>query len=113
MLPLFDFDRVCYEEGHPSPRRKHKRYIVYALNMYTILGYGEKTMQNIQSNVIGVSYHLERLLHCEMVHEAVEKKDKESFVKSCKNLRVPKKYWNILAEIVFSVTPNQSWPWGW
>lgn len=69
-------------------------------------------MKNMQSSVIGVSYQLERLLQSKMVHEAVEKKDKESFIKSCKKLSVPKKYWNTLVEIVFSITPDQAWPWG-
>lgn len=56
-----------------------------------------------------VSFHLQRLSNSPIAWEAVEKNDKETFVKICKTLRIPEKYIKTLLKIVYSVEPEQ-WP---
>jgi hypothetical protein len=68
-------------------------------------------MNNLKLGISEVAYHLERLSKSKAAREAVENKDERSFRKICQTLKVPQKHVDAIKNIVFSVSPNQAWPW--
>jgi len=68
-------------------------------------------MNGLKFKASELAYHLERLSQSQEVRETIESKDLHAFRQICKNLKVPQIHIYHIQKIIFSVTPNQAWPW--
>lgn len=70
-------------------------------------------MKTLNERISDVSFHLQSLAAPEFsskVQDAVERKDKNSLIKICKNAKIPGSYINIVVSVLLSVRPEQKWP---
>jgi len=72
-------------------------------------------MSHLNKNIAELSGCLQSLTTPEFasqVEEAVEKKDKDSLVKICRNAKIPRKYLASIVSALFtmSVSPQQKYP---
>lgn len=62
---------------------------------------------------VKVSFYLNRLTNPTVfpdVKEAVKKNDSRQFAEACRKAKIPKKYANIIKEIVLSTPDQPRWP---
>jgi len=70
-------------------------------------------MKTLNERIADVSFYLQSLTRPEFfsqVQDAVERKDKNSLIRVCKNAKIPAVYLRTVVSILLSVGPNQKWP---
>jgi hypothetical protein len=70
-------------------------------------------MKTFGERISDISFHLQSLAAPELssrVQDAVERKDKNTLVKLCKQAKVPGSYTGIVISVLLAVSPQQKWP---
>ena len=73
-------------------------------------------MKTLNERIVDISFHLQSLASPEFssqVRDAVEKKDKNSLIKVCKEAQIPGSYLSTVVSVLLSVGPDQKWPATW
>jgi len=70
-------------------------------------------MKTFRERISEISVHLQSLATPELsqrVQDAVERKDKNTLVKLCRQAKIPGSYTGIVVSVLLSVSPQQKWP---
>jgi len=70
-------------------------------------------MKNLTERISDVSFHLQSLIAPNIfpkVQDAIEKKDKNLLMKTCKEAKIPTIYLGTVMSVLLSVGPQQKWP---
>lgn len=70
-------------------------------------------MITLKERIADVSSYLQSLTTPNLfpkVQAAVERKDKNSLIKVCRNAKIPEKYLGVVTSVLLSVSPEQKYP---
>lgn len=70
-------------------------------------------MKTLKERIADVSFYLQSLIVPNVfpnVQDAVERKDKNLLMKTCKEAKIPAIYLGIVVSMLLSVGPEQKWP---
>jgi hypothetical protein len=70
-------------------------------------------MKTLRERISDISFYLQSLATPEFssrVQDAVERKNKNTLVKLCKQAKIPGSYTGIVVSVLLSVSPQQKWP---
>ena len=70
-------------------------------------------MKDLKKRIVDVSQYLQRLMEPDIfpeIQRAVETKDKHLLDESCRKIKIPEIYISAIIVILFSVSPQQKWP---
>jgi len=70
-------------------------------------------MKTLKERIADVSLYLQSLTAPDVfpkVQDAVERKDKNSLMKMCREAKIPEIYLGIVASMLLTIGPEQKWP---
>jgi hypothetical protein len=73
-------------------------------------------MKTFNERIADISFYLQSLTTPEFssqVQDAVERKDKQSLIETCKKAKIPGTYLSTVVSVLLSVGPEQKWPASW
>jgi hypothetical protein len=70
-------------------------------------------MKTFGERISDISFHLQSLATPEFssrVQDAIERKNKNTLVKLCRQAKIPRSYTDIVVSVLLAVSPQQKWP---